>query len=220
MHIVFQCPGEGQWCCGTGSTSEYGNTLGVNTTCCDNKGLAFGEGEGLAGKAYTTAREGWASEVVIKSAVVVSVGESTAGSVNAAATATVSGDEAASASATLSGGGAAPATVTGNSALPSSEPAKLSPVALGVGIGIGIPLLVGLIVAVSLWLYRSRRKRGDFMVELSDNDVGRDNPHAFTVEKSGREVPAELGADTGPFEVWTPQDKRLDFDRGRAEGYR
>lgn len=58
------------------------------------------------------------------------------------------------------------------------------------------------------------------MVELSDNDVGRGNPHAFSVEKSGREVPAELGADTGPFEVWTPEDKRLDFERGRAEGYR
>jgi hypothetical protein len=192
----------------------------VNTTCCDDRELAFREGEGAEGKAYTTAREGWASEVVIKSAVVVSVGESTTGSVSAKATAVVSGDEAESASATVSGGGAAPATVTGNSGLPSSEPAKSSPVALGVGIGIGIPVLVGLIVAVSLWLYRSRRKRGDFMVELSDNDVGRDNPHAFTVEKSGREVPAELGADTGPFEVWTPQDKRLDFDRGRVEGYR
>lgn len=203
---------------------QYEDVMSVNTTCCDVKGLMFSDKKGEEGETYTTATSLWEEQVQTMSGV-FSVEGMTRSAVQTVETGTASSRGSAGAT-----GGGAQSTGTPVGAEPSraadgtaeGASSKTSPVALGAGLGIGIPVLILLVLGALFW-YRARRRRNvrGQPMELSD-EIGRKQLHGYSVEKGGREVPVELDADTGPHEVWTPQDKRTDFGQGggTAEMYR
>jgi hypothetical protein len=222
VHIVFECPGDGQWCCGTGATGDYKNTLTVNTTCCNIPDLAFSDN---ARKAYTTAKSDWRSDLDTQTFAALALGTATSALTAATSSPPSQSASVAASESTHSTRPASPPTAA-SLPTPSASPSPSSSpnnVALGVGLGFGIPLLVCLVALVSFLLYRYRRTRTrtDHHGRISElaasqDDVRHAFPHAFATEKSGREVPAELSAEKAVFEVWSPVGKEEAW--GRADG--
>lgn len=195
VHVVFECPGDGQWCCGTGNTTDYGNTMSVNTTCCNIPDLAFRD---EARKSYTTAQSDWQSVVDLQTfaaqaeSTAASTASTTPQSAESTSTQTVSHTSLSLASATAS-----------PSSQPTSAPFSSNPTALGVGLGLGIPLLIAALALLVWLLYRHQHRHSARHAELegASDDVRHAYPHEFAVEKSGREVPAELSGERDVHEM-------------------
>ncbi|KAK7185948.1 hypothetical protein PSPO01_08198 [Paraphaeosphaeria sporulosa] len=222
VHIVFECPGDGQWCCGTGANTDYENTMTVNTTCCNIPDLAFRD---EVRQAYTTAKSDWRSVIDIRT--FEALAKSTA--IDAASAATASSTEqSVRHTSTSSHTSILLATATASTSPSpslSTPPSNQNTTALGVGLGLGIAILVAVLALLTFLLYRHRRHRKtqhERMAELAETqeDVRHAFPHAFAVEKSGREVPAELSAERGVHEMGRPDSWRTGDDGKGDEFYR
>ncbi|PVI02804.1 hypothetical protein DM02DRAFT_279088 [Periconia macrospinosa] len=234
MHLVFQCPGNGRWCCGTGEIETYKDRGTVNTTCCAMEDLAF---DGGVASVFATA------SLDLKMNVEPS-------KTSAVGTTSVTSIATTPASATVASGDAT--SVDAPTAVPTPPPKSDTNVTTAVGIGIGIPVAVALIIGIAIFLFlRKRRGQADplsnsvlssgtdasfwkdshpaplathqnppnsrslafwrqkneapeYPVNLHSVDMRTTNPHAFSNEAHGKEITAELDTSRPPVEVWSP----------------
>ncbi|KAF2679813.1 hypothetical protein K458DRAFT_407909 [Lentithecium fluviatile CBS 122367] len=196
--LVFQCPGSGKWCCGTGRPKDYPARGTVNTTCCDEVGLYFLEDEQAI--VYTTA-----AKVVLTSGSETSTAS---GSTKTQATTDVSASSSSTfqiSTVTLEPSATSSPTSTSSIAPATSNSSSSNGVAYGVSFGLGIPLLTCLLLG--LFLIRRRRRQPSISpppAELYDHTRKTSGQHAYLVEPGSRELPVELEAKRAPAEIWTP----------------
>ncbi|KAF2438168.1 hypothetical protein P171DRAFT_491456 [Karstenula rhodostoma CBS 690.94] len=216
VHIVFECPGDGQWCCGTGATGEYENTLTVNTTCCNIPDLAFSD---EAREAYATAKSDWRSGIEMQTFAALAE-NSTAMDATSAATMSPTSQSVRHISHMTPT--SIPLATAYTPPVPAPPSASSNTVALGIGLGLGIPLIIALLALLTFLLHRHRRRRNrntqhSRIAELAEtqDNVRHVFPHAVAMEKSGREVPAELSAERGVHELGRPDSWRTGDD-GKA----
>ncbi|KAF2638687.1 hypothetical protein P280DRAFT_482024 [Massarina eburnea CBS 473.64] len=148
-HLVFQCPGDGDWCCGTGKVANYKNRGVLNTTCCNMDNLAFSGEEAVI---YATA----SLNLDVKTSLEATQSKTATGSSatsTAFSTASVPFETGAATSSNSLSGASSPTSSAGAS---SSQNSNIS---TGVGIGIGIPCAVALFIALVYLIHRYLRNQ-------------------------------------------------------------
>ncbi|CAI6331971.1 unnamed protein product [Periconia digitata] len=160
--LVFQCPGNGRWCCGTGHIETYKDHGTINTTCCDIDDLAFDGGEA---RVFATAK----LELKDVSGTAVSTGIPTRTSGLGQVSTTVG----TIATSTSLGEGRTAVPSASDNISPPKAPDNLS---TAIGIGVGIPVTIAILIGIAVFfVLRKRRKAKAAMQDQGTNNSHFDN---------------------------------------------